>query len=104
MVISLDQENFKKEVLEETLPALVDFYADWCPPCQALHPIFEEVAKKYQGKIKFGRLNIGQAQETAEEFNVMSVPTLLFFKNGKEIKRITGLISQDALEKNLTLF
>jgi len=101
MIISLNEGNFKKEILEESLPVVADFYADWCPPCQALHPIFEALAEKYRSKIKFARLNIGEVGSVAEECNVMSVPTLIFFKGGKEIKRITGLVSQDEIEKNL---
>lgn len=103
MITTLNNENFKKEVLEEIKPVLVDFYATWCPPCQALHPIFEALAEKYQEKIKFGRLNVGEAEEVASQYGVMSVPTLVFFKNGKETKRITGLISQSALEKDLDI-
>jgi thioredoxin 1 len=103
MIITLDNENFKKEVLETSQPVVVDFYATWCPPCQALHPIFEALEKKYQGKIKFGRLNVGEAEETAGQYGVMSVPTLIFFKAGKETKKITGLLSQDALAKILDI-
>jgi thioredoxin 1 len=103
MITTLNKENFKKEVLEETKPVLVDFYATWCPPCQALHPIFETLAEKHQEKIKFGRLDIGEAEEVASQYGVMSVPTMIFFKGGQEIKRITGLISQDAIEKHLNV-
>lgn len=101
MIINLTKENFQKEVLEETKPTLVDFYADWCPPCQALHPIFESLAQKYETKVNFSRLNIGEVEGIANQYNVNTVPTIIFFKEGKEIKRITGLVSQKELEKNI---
>lgn len=104
MVITLTNENFKNEVLDEKKPTLVDFYATWCPPCQALHPIFDALEKKYGEKIKFGRLNVGEAEAVASQYGVMSVPTLIFFKEGKEVKKIAGLLSQNALEKILDIF
>lgn len=104
MILSLNKDNFKKEVLESDLPVLVDFYADWCPPCQALHPILEEISEKYKEKIKFTRLNVGEFGKIAEEYEIYSIPTLIFFKNGKEIERIVGLISKKDLEKKLEVF
>lgn len=104
MITTLTKENFKEEVLEETKPTLVDFYADWCPPCQALHPIFEALAQKYETEVKFCRLNIGEVEEVASQYNVSTVPTIIFFKKGKEIKKITGLVSQKELEKNIDSF
>lgn len=104
MIITLNEENFKKEVLEEAKPVVVDFYAIWCPPCQALHPIFETLAEKHGDKIKFGRLDVGQNEKIAQDYSIMSVPTLVFFKDGKEVKRIIGLVGQDELEKNLEIF
>jgi len=104
MIIDLNEKNFKNEVLDGKKPTLIDFYATWCPPCQALHPIFDALEKKYGEKINFGRLDVGEAEAVASQYGVMSVPTLIFFKEGKEIKKIAGLLSQDALEKILDVF
>lgn len=94
-------DNFQKEVAESNLPVLVDFFAPWCGPCQIQGPIIEELIKEYQGKIKIGKLDIEESTETAQQYNVMSVPTLIFFKNGKEIKRLIGLQTKKDLEKDI---
>jgi len=104
MVIQINEKNFKKEVLEESLPVVVDFYADWCPPCQILHPLLEEISEKYREKIKFTRVNIGESEKIAQDYNINSIPTLVFFKNGKEIKRIVGLVGKEEIENNLETF
>ena len=104
MVIQINEKNFKKEVLEENLPVVVDFYADWCPPCQILHPLLEEISEKYREKIKFTRVNIGESEKIAQDYNINSIPTLVFFKNGKEIKRIVGLVGKEEIENNLETF
>jgi len=104
MVIQINEKNFKKEVLEESLPVVVDFYADWCPPCQILHPLLEEISEKYREKIKFTRVNIGESEKIAQDYNINSIPTLIFFKNGKETKRIVGLVGKEKIEKDLETF
>jgi thioredoxin 1 len=91
MIVILNKENFKNEVLNSKETVLVDFFAPWCPPCRVLLPILEELAKEYEGKIKFTKLNVEDAPEIAEEYQVFSVPTLIIFKEGKEIERIVGL-------------
>ncbi len=104
MALLINKENFKKEVLESKIPVLIDFYADWCPPCQILSPIIEELAKKYQGKIKIGKFNVDEGEEIVTKYQILSVPTLIIFKDGKEEKRIVGLISKKELEKILMTF
>lgn len=101
MLTLLNQENFRKEVLEPAEPVLVDFAAAWCPPCRMLKPILEEVEQKLANKIKFAQVDIDQSRELAEKYEVMSVPTLIIFKNGKEIKRLIGLQNKQDLEKIL---
>lgn len=95
-VIFTDQ-NFEQEVLKNDLPVLVDFWAPWCGPCQMMGPIIEELAKEFEGKIKIGKLDVGENQKTAEQYAVMSVPTLIFFKKGAIDKQIVGLQTKDAL-------
>jgi thioredoxin 1 len=101
MTYLFNKENFQKEVLESEKPVLVDFYAPWCPPCNAQGPIIDDLAKEFEGKLKIGKLNIEEAVEIAQDFNVLSIPTLIFFKNGKEIKRLIGLQTKEELKKEI---
>ena len=97
MEIKLSTENFEKEVLKSEKPVLVDFYADWCGPCNAMAPVIEELAKELEGKDKVGKINVDENPDIAVEYNVMSIPTLIVFKNGKEEKRLVGLRNKEEL-------
>lgn len=97
MEIKLSTENFEKEVLKSEKPLLVDFYADWCGPCNAMAPVIEELAKELEGKVKVGKINVDENPDIAVEYNVMSIPTLIVFKNGKEEKRLVGLRNKEEL-------
>ena len=97
MEIKLSSENFEKEVLKSEKPVLVDFYADWCGPCNAMAPVIEELAKELEGKVKVGKINVDENPDIAVEYNVMSIPTLIVFKNGKEEKRLVGLRNKEEL-------
>ena len=97
MEIKLSTENFEKEVLKSKKPVLVDFYADWCGPCNAMAPVIEELAKELEGKVKVGKINVDENPDIAVEYNVMSIPTLIVFKNGKEEKRLVGLRNKEEL-------
>ena len=81
--------DFEKEVLEADIPVLVDFYADWCGPCKMMAPVIEEIAEEADD-IKVGKLNIDNEMEIAQKYGVMSIPTLIVFKNGEEVKRDLG--------------
>ena len=97
MKIKLSTENFEKEVLKSEKPVLVDFYADWCGPCNAMARVIEELAKELEGKVKVGKINVDENPDIAVEYNVMSIPTLIVFKNGKEEKRLVGLRNKEEL-------
>lgn len=97
MEIKLSTENFEKEVLKSEKPVLVDFYADWCGPCNAMAPVLEELAKELEGKVKVGKINVDENPDIAVEYNVMSIPTLIVFKNEKEEKRLVGLRNKEEL-------
>lgn len=88
----LGKKNFDDFISEGD--AVIDFWAEWCAPCKILKPIFERVAKEIGGKIKFGKVNIDEGREIAERFGVMSIPTVIFFKDGKMVERFSGCIEK----------
>lgn len=90
--------NFESEVLKSEKTVLIDFYADWCGPCQMLSPIVQEFANENHD-IKVVKINVDEEQELAIKYDVMSIPTLVVIKNGKEINRIVGLVDKKELEK-----
>jgi len=96
-----NNQNFQEEVLESKLPVLVDFFSTWCPPCQMIAPIIEKLSQEMEGKIKIGKFNIEDSLELAQKYNIGSVPTLIFFKNGEEIKRLRGAQSEENLRQEI---
>ena len=94
MAIVLNSKTFQSEVLEAKGVVLVDFYADWCAPCKMLGPIVEEVGREYEGRAKICKINIDQAQDIAVEYQVMSIPTLMVFKDGKKQEVSIGFIDK----------
>ncbi|MFA5318572.1 MAG: thioredoxin [Patescibacteria group bacterium] len=99
--IILTDQNFEEEILKSKQPALVDFFADWCGPCQMMAPIIEELAKDIGDKAKVAKLEVDANQETAQKYNVMSIPTLIFFKGGQEVERLMGVQSKETLKEKL---
>ncbi len=98
-MITFTDQNFEKEVLESETPVLVDFWAPWCGPCQMMGPIIEELAEENEGKVKVGKLNVDENPQVAAKFGIMSIPTVVFFKDGKEINRQIGLESKEVYLK-----
>ena len=94
-------EDFEQEVLKSDKPVLVDFFAEWCGPCKMLAPVIEELAKEYGSKWKIGKLDVDTAYKTAEKYGVQSIPTLLFFKDGKVTDMAMGFQSKEALKAKL---
>ena len=95
-VISLDNNNFKTEVIEYNGKVLVDFYADWCGPCKMMSPIIDKIAEEIES-VKVCKLNVDNAQEIAGEYGIMSIPTIMIFENGKLKQKIIGLTSKSEL-------
>lgn len=99
MEINLTKNNFEKEVLNEEKIVLVDFWATWCGPCQMIAPVVEAIAKEQNDKVKVGKVNVDDEQELAIKYGVMSIPTLVFFKNGNIAKTVVGFHSKSELEE-----
>lgn len=97
-VIFTDQ-NFEGEVLKSEVPVVVDFWAEWCMPCRVVSPIIEELAGEYEGKVKVGKLNVDQNPHMAQHYGVMSIPSVLFFKNGQVVKTMIGAQNKDNYKK-----
>jgi thioredoxin 1 len=98
MALQLTSSIFEREVLQSDKPVLVDFWATWCPPCQMLGPIVEEVANETES-IKVGKVNVDEEGSIAEKYGIMSIPTLILFKGGKESKRAVGAMAKEDLLK-----
>jgi len=99
--LEITDANFKSEILDSEIPAVVDFGAVWCPPCRALEPIIKDLSGEYEGRVKIGKVNVDISRETAGQFGIMSVPTLIFFEKGQEIDRMVGLKSKDTIKAKL---
>jgi thioredoxin 1 len=91
-------KEWQKEVINSDVPVFVDFWADWCGPCRMVVPIFDELSKEYDGKVKFAKVNVDDANEIAAKYNVFSIPTLIVFKDGEVLSQQTGASPKDALK------
>ena len=99
-VLTINNNNFEEEVIRSEKIALVDFWASWCGPCKMLSPIVDQVAEELENTIKVGKVNVDDEPDLASKFQIMSIPTLVVIKDGKEVKRSVGVISKDEI-KNL---
>lgn len=100
-VIEVTDGTFEKEIIKSALPAIVDFWADWCMPCKTMAPVIDELAEEFDGRIKVSKINVDKNTETATNLAVMNIPTLIFFKDGQEAGRLSGVVSKDALIRKI---
>jgi thioredoxin 1 len=100
-VVQLKDSTFQTEVLKSDLPVLVDFWAVWCGPCKAIAPVVDELATQYKGKVKIAKMDVDNEQQTAQQFGIRSIPTLLVFKGGRVVDTIIGSVSKSKIEESL---
>jgi thioredoxin 1 len=100
-LVQFTEANFELEVLNSTVPVVVDFFADWCGPCRSLSPIVEELARDYAGRIKIGKVDVEKDPAIAERFGITAIPTLILFKAGKPTDKVLGVEKKGDLRKRL---
>jgi thioredoxin 1 len=99
--VVITNANFEEEVLKSPLPVLIDFWAAWCGPCKVLSPLVEELAKEYAGKLKVGKVNVDEENDLSSKYNILSIPTLKFFKGGQEVGEIVGAAPRTTIEAEI---
>ena len=100
-ISSVNEQMFKSEVLESTVPVLVDFWAQWCGPCLMLGPVLEKIAVKYSNRMKVKKLNLDENRQIAADYQIMSIPCLIIFRRGMEIGRIIGFMDENRLSAKI---
>ena len=101
--VTLTEENFKSEVLESGKPVLVDFWASWCGPCHVIAPTIEELASEFDGQATIGKVNVDEQPGVAGQYGIRSIPSLLFFQDGKVVDQVVGVAPKKALAEKLTI-
>ena len=99
--VSVTDSTFRDEVLSYEQPVLVDFWAEWCAPCKMIAPLIEDLSNEYEGKIKFVKLNVDDSPDTAAQFGIRGIPTLLIFHNGQPVDQVVGAVPKNALKGRL---
>ena len=100
MAFAFNDENSKTEI-ESGKPVVIDFWAEWCIPCKKIAPIIDELAEQYEGRVKIGKYNVEESSDVATEFGIRSIPTILFFRDGKLVDKNVGSISKSNLEEKI---
>ena len=101
MVSEINEQTFEAEVLKADLPTVVDYWAPWCGPCRIIGPMVEKLSEDYKEKVKFCKVNVDENPKTASNYRVMSIPTLMFFKNGEAVDTVIGAVPEQALKPKI---
>lgn len=101
MAIEVNDKNFDQEVLKSDLPVVVDFWAPWCGPCRMIGPIIDKLSEEFKGKVKFCKLNVDENPDSARNYQVMSIPLLLFFKDGNPMDQSLGAVPDSAIRSKI---
>lgn len=101
MALQFTDENFEQEVLKSSQLTIVDFYADWCGPCKMVAPVIEQLADEYKDTVKIGKLNVDNAHSIAAKYKVMTIPTIMFFKDGEPVHKIVGVERKEVFEEKI---
>jgi thioredoxin 1 len=99
--VQVEDSTFQQEVLESPIPVVVDFWAEWCPPCKMMAPLLDELAHEYDGKIRFVKLNTDENDESGARYGIQSIPTLVMFREGREVVRHIGFAPKPQLKRQL---
>lgn len=100
-IVNISDDTFEKEVVQSTIPVLVDFWAEWCGPCHLIAPAIEHIAETYQNKLRVAKMNVDENMKTPSKYGILSIPTLLFFKAGELKEAIVGVQPQDKIEERI---
>ena len=100
-VVSVSQDEFRREVAQDSQPVVVDFYANWCPPCKIVAPILEELSTEYAGRVRFVKVDVDDNQELASDFGIMSIPTVMFFGRGKAQDAVIGAVPASTYKRKI---
>ena len=100
-IITVNESNWNSDVLESTVPVLVDFWAEWCPPCRAIAPVLDDLAEEWNDKLRIAKVNVDERPELANQFGIRSIPTLLLVKAGQVVDQMVGAMSKAALKAKI---
>ena len=95
--VTLTDENFQRDVIQNPQPVLVDFWASWCGPCQVMNPVIQDLAKTYEGQVTVGKVNVDEQPQTAAQYGIQSIPTIKVFKNGQIVDQVIGAVPKNVL-------
>jgi thioredoxin 1 len=99
--VELNEANFESEVLGSDVPVVVDFWAEWCAPCKLLAPVIDELAEEYDGRVKFGKLDVDQNQQISIKYGIRSIPTLIVYKNGEAADQMIGFLPKQSIKEKI---
>ena len=100
-MLEVSDDSFDSEIIDSDMPAMVDFWAEWCGPCKMVSPVVEELAGEYKGKIKMAKMDVDKNRQTPARFGIRNIPTLMLFKGGEEVNRIVGALPKSSIEEEL---